>query len=80
MWRMACQCDCEHPQHLPAHVVGDDPIYEASVIWLSQQTRTILSMDTPMPDVSLMAKLRLALTSSGFAPRSISRCAGRRGG
>lgn len=70
MWRMACQCDCEHPQHLPAHVVGDDPIYEASVIWLSQQARTILSMDTPMPDVSLMAKLRLALTSSGFAPRS----------
>lgn len=68
-WRMAGQCDCKSPMHIPAHFIGDDPTFEAGVLWLAQQTRIILQTESPGPEASPMASLREALASSGFASR-----------
>ncbi len=64
---MAGRCDCKVPVHGPAHVIGDDPTFEAGVVWLARQARTILHGDPPDPKAPPIARLREAVTSSGFA-------------
>mgnify|MGYP001053225238 CR=1 FL=1 len=66
-WRMAGRCDCKAPRHDPTHVIGDDVTYEAGVVWLARQARTILHGDSLDPTASPIARLREALANSGFA-------------
>ncbi len=70
MWRMAGRCSCETPQNLPAYTASTDPIYEAGVLWLAKQVRTILANDVSPPETSLAVRLREALVSTGFAGRT----------